>query len=55
MTRLLGTALVTLAVAACGAGPPRPHDVLDPGSRPLRGHFDADEGKVRAIFLASPT
>lgn len=32
-----------------------PHVVLDGSLEPLRSRFDADSGKVRAIFLASPT
>jgi hypothetical protein len=45
-----GTALV-----ACARTPPVPHTVLDESLDALRTAFDADSGKVRAIFLASPT
>lgn len=44
-----------LVLAACGRGGPVPHHVLDANSEPLRTAFDADTGKVRALFLASPT
>lgn len=44
-----------LLLAACSGGSPVPHHVLDATSEPLRTRFDADSGKVRALFLASPT
>lgn len=49
------TALTAVLFAACGGGEPMPHRVLDPSAEPLAEQFDADSGKVRAIFLASPT
>lgn len=59
--RRTGSALfmsAALAFAACGGSPEteaRDHRVLDDGLEPLRIAFNADSGKVRAIFLASPT
>lgn len=41
--------------SACGGGAPVPHEVVGVTSEPLRSAFDADSGKVRALFLASPT
>lgn len=46
---------VLLFGAACGGGTPVAHEVLDARSEPLRTDFEADSGKVRALFLASPT
>ena len=44
-----------LALAACGASAPNPaYQVLDASAEPLRTAFNAANGKVRAIFLASP-
>lgn len=45
-----------LALTACSGGEPPPeHRVLGPEADSLRAAFNAGEGKVRAIFLASPT
>jgi hypothetical protein len=45
-----------LMLAGCGAGGSAPaHTVLSDDLSPLRAQFNADTGKVRAIFLASPT
>lgn len=45
-----------LALAACGAAAPHPaYQVLDANAEPLRAAFKAADGKVRAIFLASPS
>lgn len=44
-----------VAFTACGSGgPPSTHKVLQGDDAPLRAAFNADSGKVRAIFLASP-
>lgn len=51
----LAIALICLGLVACGGGEPRQHEVLEAAAQPLRAQFDADSGKVRAIFLASPT
>jgi len=50
------TAMTLLAVgcARSESGPARPHESLS-SIEPLRAAFNADSGKVRAIFLASPT
>ncbi|HEX3130389.1 MAG TPA: hypothetical protein VH394_23835 [Thermoanaerobaculia bacterium] len=41
---------------ACGqSGPPSQHTVLSQDLSELRSQFNADVGKVRAIFLAAPT
>ena len=40
---------------ACGPGVPAPDHVVLDSTRSLRGVFNADSGKVRAILLASPT
>lgn len=55
----IGTLLVanaTLAgLSACGrSSTEAPHESLS-SVEPLRQAFNADSGKVRAIFLASPT
>ena len=48
-------ALSTAAViAGCNRGHQSPHVVLTSLDQ-LRAAFNADSGKVRAIFLASPT
>lgn len=52
---LVGLAMTCLGLAACGGGEPRQHEVLDAAAQSLRAQFDADSGKVRAMFLASPT
>lgn len=57
MMRRAGTAIATLtfaAAAACNRGHQSPHVVLTSLDQ-LRIAFNADSGKVRAIFLASPT
>jgi hypothetical protein len=41
-------------LAACAGGPEAPHHSLT-GVDALRSAFNADSGKIRAIFLASPT
>ena len=48
----LAAALTLLA--ACGRSANSPHETLS-STDPLRSAFNADSGKVRAIFLASPT
>lgn len=50
---LLSSALAV--VAGCHTGPVATHTTLTDGFAPLRDAFNADSGKVRAIFLASPT
>jgi len=45
-----------LMLAGCGANGPAPaHTALSGDLSPLRARFNADAGKVRAVFLASPT
>lgn len=41
-------------ILGCGGGQVSPHENLA-SLDPLRAAFNADSGKVRAIFLASPT
>lgn len=41
-------------LAACSQAPATPHVVLDHDLASLQSAFNADTGKVRAIFLASP-
>lgn len=48
-------ALGCTLMAACGGGRVSEHVALDGSLEPLRAAFEADGGKVRAIFLASPT
>ena len=50
-------AFLALTVGACDSGgaPPRPHATLTGDADGLWSAFNADSGKVRAIFLASPT
>jgi hypothetical protein len=50
---LLSTAL--LLVSCSSGGPVQHHDALTANAEPLRSAFNADSGRVRAIFLASPT
>lgn len=47
--------LLLLPAVACGGGRTVPYEVLNAASEPLRSQFEADSGKVRAVFLASPT
>jgi hypothetical protein len=54
---LLGLMLIAGFPGACGrSGPPaqQSHESLS-SLHQLRAAFNADSGKVRAIFLASPT
>lgn len=45
-----------LAFATCAASAPIPgHEALTADAEPLRTAFNAAQGKVRAVFLASPT
>ena len=49
-------ALAALLNVACGQRSPAPrHTALEGDLSPLRQQFNADVGKVRAIFLAAPT
>lgn len=51
---LLGLASVA-ALSACNrSGSQAPHESLS-SVDPIKSAFNADSGKVRAIFLASPT
>ena len=45
----------TLLASACTQNAPSDHEIVDGDAEPLRSAFNADSGKVRAIFLASPT
>ena len=56
LMRRAGVAFAALAVtiAGCNRGHQSPHVVLT-SLEQLRVAFNADSGKVRAIFLASPT
>ena len=57
ITRRAGAAIAALTLAAmsgCNRGHQSPHVVLTSLDQ-LRAAFNADSGKVRAIFLASPT
>lgn len=57
MMRRAGAVIATLAFAAmagCNRAHQSPHVVLS-SLEQLRAAFNADSGKVRAIFLASPT
>jgi len=56
MTRILSWLSASLIVLmGCGPSAAAPgHTTLD-GLSPLRSRFNADTGKVRAIFLAAPT
>lgn len=56
INRKVQAAMVLAMVAGCGGdGPPADYTVLQPDAATLRAAFDAGEGKVRALFLASPT
>lgn len=48
------TVVGAAAVLGCGRAQELPHESLA-SLDPLRAAFNADSGKVRAIFLASPT
>lgn len=55
LVRVAQGLLGALVLAACSrSGPASPHESLT-SLDPLRRAFNADSGKVRAIFLASPT
>lgn len=48
--------IALIGIAACAAAGSEPsYQTLDAKGEPLRAAFDQAEGKVRAIFLASPT
>ena len=57
MMRFLSWTAASLAMfLACGQSGPAPrHTVLSENLPELRAQFNADTGKVRAIFLAAPT
>jgi hypothetical protein len=57
MRRLLLWAAVflPLLLACQESGPPSRHTVISQDLSELRSQFNADVGKVRAIFLAAPT
>lgn len=55
IARYLGLALPCAMLMTCGDSMVSEYTVLDRSTAPLRSHFNADSGKVRAIFLASPT
>lgn len=51
-----GAAMMMLGLVGCGGSDePVDYRILRPGIDSLRTAFDAAEGKVRALFLASPT
>lgn len=52
---LLAVALLALAACSRGAAPAPTLTPLGSDFAPLRAAFAADSGKVRAIFLVSPT
>jgi hypothetical protein len=53
--RFLRSASLVMLVG-CGPSAAAPgHTVLSPDLSALRSQFNADTGKVRAIFLAAPT
>jgi len=49
------SASLLLLLSCRPSGPAPPHTALSGDLSPLRAQFNADAGKVRAIFLASPT
>ena len=57
MYRLLlwTTAFLGLFVACGHSGPASQHTVISEGLPELRSRFNADAGKIRAVFLAAPT
>jgi hypothetical protein len=52
---VLAALLVAGIVAACNRSAPAVSHVSLSSLDPIRTAFNADSGKVRAIFLASPT
>lgn len=54
---LVSTALLLFAVSpACAqGGAAKSYTVLSGDASDLRARFNADQGKVRAIFIAAPT
>jgi hypothetical protein len=54
---LISTALLLLAVTpGCAqGGAAKSYTVLSGDASALRAKFNADQGKVRAIFIAAPT
>jgi len=54
---MISTTLLLFAVSpGCAqGGAAKSYTVLSGGVSDLRARFNADQGKVRAIFLASPT
>lgn len=57
MRRLLPwmAAFLPMLMACQQHGPVPRHTVVSPNLSELRSQFNADTGKVRAIFLAAPT
>jgi hypothetical protein len=56
MMRILSWTAASLAMfLACGQSSPAPPHHLSENVPELRSQFNADAGKVRAIFLAAPT
>jgi hypothetical protein len=51
----LAVLLLAVAPGCARQGQAPPHTVLPQDLSPLRAQFNADTGKVRAVFLASPT
>ena len=52
--RRLGLVAALVLVGACGRGPTPEYEVMH-DIAPLQDAFKASEGKVQALFLASPT
>ena len=52
---LLMSASLLMLVGCRPGGPAPAHTALSEDLSPLRAQFNADAGKVRAVFLASPT
>lgn len=50
---LAGAAVILMT--ACADGPSATYVTLDDTGDALRARFEADSGKVRALFLAAPT
>lgn len=55
MARLLIWTASFAMLLACGQNGPARHTVITEDLSELRSQFNADAGKVRAIFLAAPT